>query len=323
MNSIQEIAGQLVFRDNYILVGHAAPDGDCIGSMLALYWGLNILKKQVQMCSGDSFPPIYSYLKGFNEVKKPGEIKIPEKGFNVVYLDCSDENRVDEEAAQVLSVRACAINIDHHLTNELFGDYNYVNPSAAATAEILYELFMHMGIDITPEMAAALYAGIVKDTGKFLNSNTTSTSLRIAADLLEKGADVNMARINLFETKPREEILLLQQALQYIGFSSDGRIAWMMLPYEKIVAIGALDLHPEGIIDYTRMIEGVEIGLLFREMQPGEVKVGFRSRGNIDVAAIAQRFGGGGHRMAAGARIKGSLEEARDKVVSVIEGVIS
>lgn len=322
MNSVKEIAEQFILRDNYVLVGHAVPDGDCIGSMLALYTGLKLLRKQAQMWLEDPVPPIYSYLEGFNEVKNPGEIKVSEEVFNAVYLDCSDEHRVGEKVSALLAARSCTINIDHHITNDLFGDYNCVDPSAAATAEIIYELFGCIGITVTPEIASALYAGIVKDTGRFLNSNTTSNSLRIAADLLEKGADVNVARVNLFESKPREEVLLLQQALQNIGFSSDGRIAWMMLPYEKIAAIGALDLHPEGIIDYTRQIEGVEVGLLFREVQPGEVKVGFRSRGKVDVSSLARKFGGGGHRMASGARIKGSLEQVKDQVISFIEGVI-
>jgi len=320
MNSIKEIGEQLLGRDEYIVVGHAIPDGDCIGSVLGLCLGLQSLGKKAQMLLEDPVPPIYVYLTGVNNIMGPD--KFTGSPGNVIYLDCSDKYRVGEKMEELLADSSFVINIDHHPTNDLFGDYNYVEPRAGATAEIIYKLLKYLDVEITPEIADPLYAGIIKDTGSFLNSNTTSETMRITADLLDKGADVNKARINLIESKPREEVLLLRQAIQHIDFSEDGKIAWMMLSYKEVKDIGALDIHPEGIINYTRMIKGVEVGLLFRETSPGYVKVGFRSRGRVDVSSLAAALGGGGHRQAAGAEQEGSLEDVKERVLGVVRDVI-
>jgi phosphoesterase RecJ-like protein len=320
MNSIQEIGEQILSRDEFMIVGHAIPDGDCIGSLLGLYLGLMSLGKQVQMVLEDPVPPIYMYLAGVNDIMEPE--KFAQSLYNVIYLDCSDKYRVGKRVKKLLTGSSFIINIDHHPTNDFFGHYNYVDPNAGATAEIIYKLLKSIKVEITPDIADALYAGIIKDTGSFLNNNTTSKTMKIAADLLDSGADVNKARINLIESKPREEVLLLREALKHIDFSEDGKIAWMMLSYQEAYDIGALDIHPEGIINYTRMIEGVEVALLFREISPGYVKVGFRSRGRIDVSALAVSLGGGGHRQAAGAEQKGSLKEVKEKVLRIVREVV-
>lgn len=320
MNSLKEIAEQLKLNNDMILVGHAVPDGDCVGSILALYQGLQDKGKRVRVLLQDPAPQTYNYLEGIKQIESPLQVE----GFKgtAVFLDCSDPERAGENSLQVLKNRSSTINIDHHRSNTYFADYNYVDWQAAATAEIVYQLLLKMKIEITADIANALYAGIIMDTGSFLNGNTTSQSMRISADLMDKGADVNAARVNLFESKLREETLLLQLGLQTLSFSEDGKIAWMLLPYEAVKGINALDLFPEGIINYTRMIKGVEVGLLFRETEPGQVKIGFRSKEQVDVASLAAEFGGGGHRQAAGARQGGSLNEVSQKVVARVKDVI-
>lgn len=320
MNSINQIAEQLLRSEKFTLVGHAIPDGDCIGSLLGLYMGLEVLKKDVQIALQDPVPNLYHYLKCSEKVKSPEQLT-GEVG-TVIFLDCSDEQRVGDRILSRLQERSGTINIDHHDTNEFFGDYNYVDAEAGATAEIIYEILQCMKITVTREIADALYAGIIMDTGRFLNSNTTGKTMQIAGALLEKGANVDEARVRLFESKSQKEILLIRQALQNIEFSDDGKIAWMRLSYQEVKAIGALDFHPEGIINYTRMISGVEIGMLFRESSPGIVKIGFRSRGEADVAVLAKEFGGGGHKRAAGATEEGSLEEVCKIVISKAMDVI-
>jgi len=318
---MEEVARQLLKSDDYLILGHVIPDGDCIGSLLGLYWGLTDSGKQVAMVLADSAPDRYDYLSGWEMIKKPSELEVIPA--NIIFLDCADRERVGEEILAKIDGHTCVYNIDHHLQSELYGDYNYVDPGAAATGEIIFALLQAMQVPIRAEIADCLYAALLMDTGGFLNSNTTSGTMRIAASLLELGADVDQARIRLFESKSRREVLLLGLALKYIEFSGDGRIAWMSLPYEEVKAIEALDFHPEGIINYTRMIAGVEVGLLFRETEPGIIKIGFRSKGAIDVAAIAAVYGGGGHRQASGARQEGTLEEIKKKVINTVEDVMA
>lgn len=320
MNKLEDIASQFMQYDELILMGHAIPDGDCIGSMLGLRLALKSLGKEVKMVLTDPVPPIYYYLQGWEEIKPPGVLKYQKAA--AIYLDCSDQSRVKEEVRQALKQALVTINIDHHRDNSLFGDYNYVDPGASATAEIIFSLLKIMPLKITADMADCLLAGIIMDSGSFLNSNTTSTTMRIAASLLEAGASVEKARNNLFESKPLKEVLVLKEALQNLNLSPDGRVAWMSLSYERARKAGALAYHPEGIINYTRMIKGVEVGMLFREIKPGEVKVGFRSRGNIDVANLACEFGGGGHRLAAGASFDGDLEAVQARVVERVKEVL-
>jgi len=320
MNKLKEIASKVMDKDDFLLVGHKAPDGDCIGSMLGLYLGLLAMGKRVRMLLSDPVPPVYHYLSAVEQVELPGEIgSIPK---NLIFLDCSDEQRVGQEVFSLIQDRNCSFNIDHHLSNDSFADFNYIDTSAAATAEIISELLLLMPINISAAMADTLLAGIIMDTGCFLNANTTAKTLRIAAELINLGASVNLARISLFESKSRKEVLILQQALQHLDFSADGRIAWMSLPYNELVAIEAEDLYPEGLINHTRMIEGVEVGILFREMPAGKVKVGFRSRGQVDVAALAAQFGGGGHRQASGVQCEGKLEEVKSTIIQAVEDVI-
>lgn len=321
MNSIGEIAQQLRLRDNWLLLGHMLPDGDCIGSLLGLALGLKELGKNVQILQVEPLPRNYQYLQGIDMIKSLEQVTMDFSG--LAYLDCSDLGRINETVREwAAGLTVATINIDHHPTNNMFAHYNYVNPHAAATGEIITELLQVLNIALKPSIAEALYAALLMDTGGFLNGSTTSQTMRVAALLLESGVDVNLARINLFESKSRQEMYLLRLALNHLNFNSDGRIACMLLPYEELEQIGLLDLNPEGLINYTRMIEGVEIGVLLREISPGVIKIGLRSKGRVDVAALAQRFGGGGHRQAAGGRLTGTLQEVQKTVFDTIEEVM-
>lgn len=321
MNHLVEIAYRLRERDKFILVGHVIPDGDCIGSLLALYLGLQSLGKKVQVYSQDPLPPLYHYLPAIDVILPASRLEPPVE--NVIFLDCGDPLRIGEDLLQALSGRSCSFNLDHHQGNQLFADYNYVDTDAAATAEIVFELLNLMQVVVDKSMARCLYAGIVMDTGSFMNSNTRSHTMRAAAQLIELGADVDEARIKLLESKPLQEVLLMRQALQHLELSQDGRIAWMVLPLEEVDRLEAGQVHPEGIINIARSIKGVEISLLFREVSPGIVKVGFRSRGAVDVARLAASFDGGGHKQAAGAQLQGSLEQVIARVLDAVKDVMA
>lgn len=317
---LNEIAQFLIEWDHYAITGHSAPDGDSIGSMLAMYHGLKNSGKNVVMIMEDSLPPEYQYLPCSSEIITPNQCPFDPQ--NAIYLDCADLSRAGQKVLECLNSAVFMVNIDHHADNSLFAPINFVDPQASATAEILYRLLTKMHVPITPEIADCLYAGIIMDSGGFLNSNTTGKTLRTAAMLLETGADVNKARNNLYESKTPTEMRLLQLALQNLQFNANGKIAWMVLPYEDIERLGALDVSTEGIINYTRSIQGVEVGLLFRETAPGIVKIGFRAKNDVDVSRIARAFGGGGHIRAAGARQNGDLDDVIKNVICSVEEVV-
>jgi phosphoesterase RecJ-like protein len=320
MKSLNKIAREIIKRDDYLLVGHAIPDGDCIGSLIGLYLGLLAMRKRVKILLQDQVPDVYRYLQGSDEFLRPEQILLPVS--NVIYLDCSDEERTGERVENILKERIFAINIDHHQSNTMFGNLNYVNSKSSSTAELVFELLQQLEIEITPDIANALYVGIVQDTGGFLHNSTTSATFRTAAELLDRGVNLDLIKLNLFESKSRAEVMLLCLALKHINFNASGKIAWMILNYEDVKAIGALDICPEGIINHTLMIKGVEVGLLFRELSPGVIKIGFRSKGDVDVSALAAIFGGGGHFRAAGAKQEGSMEAAERQVILSVEGVV-
>lgn len=320
MNSINDIASAIKERDNFLLMSHAIPDGDSIGSLLAMHQLLQKLGKKSRMVLKDPVPYIYHYLPGSNEVMKPEQLEGKEE--NVIFLDCADEERVGKRLLARLTERGYTMNIDHHKTNTMFGDTNCVRPEMAATAEILYYLAKTLLPAIEAPLANALYAGIVQDTGSFRHSSTRADTFRIAADLIECGVDQELTRINLFESKTRAEMALLICALNSMQFSADGKKAWMTITYQDAEKLNVHGLHPEGIINHTVMVEGVEVGILFRETKPGTIKVGYRSKGSVDVARLAQAFGGGGHRQAAGATMLGSLEQVKEQVLNAVREVI-
>lgn len=320
MNNWGQIAREIKKKDNYLLVGHSIPDGDCIGSLIGLYLGLLSLGKKVQMLLQDPVPSIYEYLAASDAVRSVTGLQEP--FVNVIFLDCSDEERVGDNAISIVADRKFSINIDHHLSNLLFGDLNYVDGKSSSTAELVYELLCELKVEISPDMAHALYVGIVQDTGCFQHNSTTGSTFRTAAALMDIGIDLDQVKLNLFESKSKAEVQLLCLALQNISFSSNDKIAWMVLNYEDVKAIGAQDICPEGIINYALTIKGVEVGLLFREITPGFIKIGFRSKGEVDVAALAAKFGGGGHRRAAGAKQEGTMAEVKHQIIMTVESVV-
>jgi phosphoesterase RecJ-like protein len=320
MSELERIGEKLLLLDDYAIIGHSMPDGDSIGSILALYLALSKKGKKVTIIMQDSLSTIYDYLPGIEHFYRPDEIKRMPK--NIIFLDCARLERIGESLLPLLPDKASFINIDHHQDNDLFAGDNYVDPQASSTAEIIFRLLNSMKIDIDADIANCLYAGIIMDTSSFMNSNTSSTTMRIAAELLDLGADLNQARNRLLESKPLAEVLLLGLGLQNLEFHQEGQIAFMILPYQGIKTIDALDVHPEGLINYLRSIEGVEVAILLREVSPGLIKISFRSKDKMDVAALASRLNGGGHKRAAGAKKTGNLDEVKRLLLERIEDVL-
>ena len=315
MTSLKAIASELHKPGPILLTTHIMPDGDSIGSLLALGLSLSNGRDDVILYSEDSVPDRYSFLGGSDKIVSQ---TLPDiKYERVVILDCSDHLRVRPIWEKIKD--AFIINIDHHPTNQLFGRINYVDPSASATGEIVFSLLQEMGISLDIELASAIYVAIATDTGSFKFENTTAKTHRVIAQLLEKGISLREITPRIFDLRARSAVNILTKALASLQYSRNGKVAWMSLTEKEMNESGAKDEHLEGIVNYAHNIEGVDVGLLFREKEDGTVKIGFRSK-NIDVAKLAQTLGGGGHPRAAGCSIEGtSLGQAVENVLGIID----
>ncbi|QGG48223.1 DHH family phosphoesterase [Heliorestis convoluta] len=300
-----------------LLCVHQIPDGDALGSLSALLTTLQKQGKTVIAYCRDVVPQIYRFLPAMELVQQT----FPEDASSIdvaVVMDCGDLERVCTNPDFLQNV-AMLVNLDHHVGNPLFGHFNWVDTEAAATGEIIYQLHEMAGWPITADVATALYTSLMTDTGSFQFSNTTAYTLRLAAELREKGARIEEIRREVYESRTLRSLRLLQQALSTLQLSTNGKIAWIGVSLQDKERIGAIHEDFEGLISYPRTIKGVEVALLFREIEAGTVKVGLRSQSTIDVAAIARHWGGGGHRRAAGCTIKGTMAEAEQQLLAVVK----
>lgn len=307
---IQKIASILRNEKDIALVSHIQPDGDAIGSILGL--GLALIKRghTVQMLNPDGVPQIYSFLPGCDLIRRKF-LFVPD---TVVLMDCTDIERIGS-LGKITSKAQQVVNIDHHISNSFFGKANLVDTNAAATGEIAYKLIEALEIEFDSEIASNLYTAIVTDTGSFQFENTTSETHMIAADLLNYGTDLAAIRSFLWESTPLKSIRLITETLKTLELDGTGRIAWVQIPYDVFQKFGASTEHVEGIVNYAKSVRGVEIGIIFKEYEPNTIKVGLRSKSLVDVNKIAQIFGGGGHKRAAGCIIEDTLENAKKLVI--------
>ncbi|MGI6513441.1 MAG: bifunctional oligoribonuclease/PAP phosphatase NrnA [Syntrophomonadaceae bacterium] len=319
MNSaeLETAARALMQQKRLTLLGHSIPDGDCVGAVTALMWALANMGKDVNAIIEDGVPPTYRFLNGSERISSL--IDLPPIYDCLVYLDCATRERVGERLSRLIPPAATVINIDHHISNQGYGTVNLVDAGASSTCEIVFYIIKRLNSPITIDIATSLYCGIVMDTGSFQYSNTSPRTHQIAAELLQYGVDMDLVRTRLFESKSRVEVSLQKTALDSLEFSKDGRIASMHLSYDDLTRLGAVDLHFEGTINMARSIEDVEVALLFREIEPGVIKIGFRSKQEVDVNRIAGVWGGGGHKRAAGATLRGELEAVKKVVLLKVE----
>ncbi len=292
-----------VLRDaqRFVLVTHENPDGDALGSLVAMQGVLRALgKDSVMYMARDEFPLPYEY--AFFEFDDDLISDVPEDigGRTIVFLDCGnfDRNAVDVGGAPI-------VNVDHHHDNTRFGAINHVDPGASSTAEIVWDLMQGLEVALTPAIAEALYVGLVTDTGRFMYENTGPRSHVMAADLIEAGVDVHDIYRRLYEGVPGPKLALLTRALAGVERFDDGRLTIARLTREDFAATGAQESFTEGIIDHLRSVQGTKVAALARELtgddRRGCSKVSLRATDNdVDVSAIARAQGGGGHRQAAG-----------------------
>jgi len=313
--SIEQVARAIEEYHRILITWHVDPDPDCVGSGLALQMILEAMGKEVTCISPDPLGDWYSFLPGAHRCKVYS-LKIPLDFSAAIVVDC-EASRCGGLSEYLMSGLP-VINIDHHGTNPGSGVAFYVDPAAAATGELIYALRDHWQSPLSQDIATNLYAALAGDTGTFRFSNTTASTLRIASRLVEAGAQPAEIAVHLYENRPYEAIDLMRQALNTLEISADGRAAWLNLTMEMLDGQQWIGQHSEDIIQFPRMIETVQVAMLFREVDQGSTKVSFRSRKDIDVSAIAKQFGGGGHVRAAGCTIDAPLAEARAQVLYAV-----
>jgi phosphoesterase RecJ-like protein len=303
----------------FLVSSHERLDGDALGSALGMYHILRDLGKDVVVYNQDKTPDIYRFLPGTDIVVHTLD---PLKKFDAaIILDCSEIDRVGNLANHISSAAGYIINIDHHISNDKFGDYFFVDPSASSTGEIVYRLLDALKTSLTEDIATNIYAAIMTDTGSFRYANTTSNTFKVAAKLVEKGADCRLISEHIYETKPLPQIKLLGMALDTLEFHDDGEIGSVVVTQKMMKDTGALIEHTEGIVDMVRSVKGIETAIFYCEMADNCFKVSLRSKRATDVARIAGEFGGGGHVNAAACRITGDIKDIKKKLITVIRTV--
>ena len=312
----------LVLREHnrFAILSHVRPDGDALGCQIALALSLQQLGKEVRVWNEDGMLEKYSFLPRAELLTNPPAA--PEDVDVAVALDTAIQNRLGTAFAAVRSAKMW-INIDHHLSNPGYGDLVYVDPTAPATGQIIFDLIKSQGFPFNREIAENLFAAISTDTGSFQYPKTSARTFEIASQLVCTGIDVGRLNQQLYENYPRRRIELLRELLRTMRFESDGRVASFSLSLKTAAALQVLPEDNEGLIDHLRAIRGVIVAVFFEELSDGKVRVSMRSKTDaIDVCVICQKFGGGGHTLAAGARVRGTLAEVEQKVLEEVCDVV-
>jgi bifunctional oligoribonuclease and PAP phosphatase NrnA len=312
--------------DKLLLTTHENPDGDALGSLLAMHWILQQLDKDsVMYMSPDEFPLPWEY-RGFRFEDLVGEPPGDVAERTIVFLDCGNIDRMPVDFLQAEGLHI--LNIDHHHDNTRFGTVNLVAPEASCTAEIVWRLAKELGAEITPTIADALYTGLVTDTGKFMYENTSPEAHRMAAELIEMGVEPHHVYRRLYEDLPFRRLELLQRALASVERHDDGALTIAHLTRCDYEATGAFETDSEGVVDHMRSVEGTRVAGLVRELlgddREGMRKVSLRATdGSVDVSRIARAFGGGGHPQAAGFSTATPYRELVDRLRELVAEQLS
>jgi phosphoesterase RecJ-like protein len=314
-SDLQAVVAALREHDRFLVVTHENPDGDALGSLLATTIALRQLGKDVVMylAGAGALPREYAFMP-FDGLLRELPPDMEER--TLVAVDCAKADRMGPDSAPIDRARF-VLNIDHHHDNSRFGDVNLIVADASSTGEVLRDVFGALGVELTPEIAEPLYIALVTDTGRFQYTNTTPKSLRLAAELVEAGADIHAVFQQVYESVEFAKLKLLARALERACVLEGGLIVVSYLVRTDFAEVGAAEPYSEGIIDYLRAVEGAELAALIREppRDDAERRVSLRaSIDELDVSAIARAFGGGGHRQAAGFSSEASIDEITELI---------
>ena len=316
--TLDDILEKIKEAEKIVVLTHETPDGDAIGSTLAMKFALEKMGKKPDIVI-EEYPKTFSFLPGADEIKKESEIK---KYDLAISLDCSDFKRLNgnEEYFETAKTK---IVIDHHSSNTMFGDYNFVNPVAPACCEILVAMFQYYGIEIDKTIGTCLVAGIITDTGGFKYSGVTPETFEFTAELLRKGVKVSDIYKKVLQTRTRANFELNKLTDQRMEFLEDNKVTFTYITLEDEKNANAEAGDHEGLVEIGRDIEGVEVSIFIREVEEVEgYKVSLRSNDYVNVADISLLFGGGGHPRAAGCLILGDKDKVKEKIMKEIKKVL-
>src|SRR5438034_6069495 len=315
-SKFQEIGQILRDHQRFAILGHVRPDGDAVGSQRALVFYLQGRWKEVRVWNEDGMLEKYSFLPHAELLTKPPST--PEDFDVAIALDTAIQNRLGTAVAAIRSSKIW-INIDHHQSNPGYGDVVHIDSSAPATAEIVFHLIKSQGLPFNRDIAENLYAAISTDTGSFQYPKTSARTFEIAAELIRTGLDVGRLSQQLYENYPRRRLELLRELLRTMRFQQEGRVASFGLTLKTAAELGVIPEDNEGLIDHLRAVRGVIVAVFFEELADGNVRVSMRSKTDaVDACAICQKFGGGGHTLAAGARVRGTLADVEERVLAEV-----
>lgn len=305
-------------HDDFLLIAHVSPDGDTLGSCLALYCALLSLGKKAQITCEEPVPHTYRFLPHADRVCLPKDA-VPAE--TVIAVDCADILRTGDCKDLFLAAKH-TLCIDHHATNPLYAEENFVE-IVAATGELIFRVLCALGIAVDTDMATCLYTALACDTGNFAYSNTTPDTFRIMAELLESGIDLPEVNRRLFRSEPVRKTRLRARAVTKMQLHCDERIGVAALSLDDFADCGATGEDNEGVIDAIRDIDTVEIAAILRECLDGAIRVSLRAKHSADVSIVAQKFGGGGHRRAAGCTLRVPLAEAERQITDALIRLLS
>jgi len=318
MSDPRSIIAALQKCSTILLSVHISPDGDALGSQLALMLALEKMGKSVTAHNLDPVPEIYRFLPHADRIRTG--LPVTGRYDAAIVLDADPPRAGLFDASPPADV---LINIDHHITNPSPWPYTWLDPDAAATGEMIYNLIRQIGVPVDRDIALCLYTAIITDTGSFRYSNTSPESMKISASLLEAGADPWLVTENVYESFAFRRLKLLGSVLASMERNEDGRVAWVVVTDEMYRRTGTSSEDTDNFINFIRSVKGVEVAILFRQIGAEEFKISLRSKGRVDLSGLAQYFGGGGHKNAAGGKVRGQLQEATEKVVGKVEKTVS
>ncbi len=302
-------------HDRFVIGSHLDPDGDSLGSSLALALALDRLGKISAVVIAQDLPERFGWLPGADRVRTSATV--PADARAAILVECSDFRRCGLEGIDEIE----SLNIDHHTHNAMFADLNWIDPRVAATGMMVRRLIAGLEVEITPQIATLLYVTVLTDTGSFRHSNTDAEALQFAADMVRAGADPEVISEQVYGNVAASRVRLLADALATLTFELDGQVAWMFLGRDDLDRRGTQDT--EGMINQAQEIAGVAVSLLFKEVTAGVYRISMRSDGSLDVASLATRFGGGGHARASGCQLEGNLETVRRTMLGAVAAGLS
>ena len=318
VGGFEEIVAVFHEHERFAVTSHIGPEADAIGALLGAVHILKGMGKRAWPVLRDAVPDNLKFLPGAREIRAPNEV--PHEHVEVwVVVDCGQLNRVGESFLPLIEHHPLIVNIDHHQDNPRFGHVNWVVPLSSTTM-LLYELAEQLGVEISADLATCLYAGIVADTDSFRNTNVTPDTLRVAADLLERGARAREISVNLYERRSLAEMKLTGHTL--LSARVEDGIIWSSIPQELFQETGGGLDDTERLAEELRAADGVRVAVLFKELPTGKIKVSLRTKDTdgrgLDVSRVARVFGGGGHRQAAGCLVPGRLEDVEAAVLEEV-----